>query len=320
MQESSAPDVTIHISSKSHLNLTFNLYQCGVRHLAPGAKLSIPADDTFTMLYANKGVGRLHLKDIGHPILPETVFFTFPDEDCRIDNPSQETLELAWLNFSGYGVENYLSRAGIHRILPVLPDKDGYTGRQFNYIIAASQKFPNRYCRMVSTLYDIFGHLLDLKPENQQMNYYDSADFAAVRAVSFIEHHYSRNISVDDIAAALGISRKHLYGIFNDVLKIPPKQYLIYYRIEKACLRLKSSDASIQEIAESVGYASQFYFAKEFKRLMHVSPSEYRKNPVPSELFSYQMYVPALRSVRSHGDYESGRSEPIFSDVQEESP
>jgi AraC-like DNA-binding protein len=100
---------------------------------------------------------------------------------------------------------------------------------------------------------------------------------------------------VDEIAAAVGISRKHLYSVFNDILKIPPKQYLIYYRIEKACTRLKSTDQSVQEIAESVGYSNQFYFSKEFKRLTGRSPSEYRKSPNRSEIFSYRSFLSTLK-------------------------
>ncbi len=170
---------------------------------------------------------------------------------------------------------------------------------------------------MMSSLYDIFGHFLELNPAEQQKSYVDSADFTAVRAVEFIEKNYDKDLSVNDIAKAVNISRKHLYNVFNDMFNIPPKQYLIYYRLEKACMRLKGSSSSIQEIAESVGYASQFYFAKEFKRLMKVTPSAYRKEPLPSEVFSYHMYVPAARADKRQGDFETGQNKKIFHDLDE---
>jgi AraC-like DNA-binding protein len=44
-----------------------------------------------------------------------------------------------------------------------------------------------------------------------------------------------------------------------------------------------------------VGYTNQFYFAKEFKRLTGMTPSEYRKNPQPRDLFSYRTFVPTLK-------------------------
>jgi AraC-like DNA-binding protein len=60
-------------------------------------------------------------------------------------------------------------------------------------------------------------------------------------------------------------------------------------------MRLRSTEQSVFEISESVGYANQFYFAKEFKRLTGLTPSEYRKSPNHSELFSYRTFVPTLQ-------------------------
>ena len=67
---------------------------------------------------------------------------------------------------------------------------------------------------------------------------------------------------------------------------------------------------SIQELAESVGYASPFYFAKEFQRLTGVTPSEYRKNPQVGEVFSYRTFVPAL--------HESAKDPALFLPIEEE--
>ncbi len=293
---------TIHISSKTHLNLTFNLYQCGSNEIPPGGILSIKAADTFTLVYVNRGSALLESNSLAYKLPAAHGFFSFPDLSYELENVNSEPLSVTWLCFSGYMVENYLNRANITRTKPVFTDDEGMVGEKLARLYAAAHKLPNRYCRMVSALYDIFSYLLDVNPTKQSDSYVDNADFFAVKAVDFIEHNYTRNISVEDIARALGISKKHLYGIFNNTLKISPKQYLIYYRIDKACMRLQLSSQSVLEISESVGYTNQFYFAKEFKRLTGLTPSEYRKNPQPRDLFSYRTFVPTLM------DNASGRS------------
>ena len=101
-------------------------------------------------------------------------------------------------------------------------------------------------------------------------------------------------ITVDDLANRLGITRKHLCAVFNRVLQITPKQFIILYRIEKACKLLLSSNQSIQEIAEAVGYTNQFYFSKEFKRIVGKSPSEYRNSKEKVEVFSYRSFLSTL--------------------------
>ncbi len=294
MDDNLSKNTTIHISSKSHLNLTFNLCQCGVNEIAPGHFLAISPSDIFTFMCVSAGDGLLETGGLAFKITTRQGFFAFPDTHYNLQNIGDVPLHITWLSFTGYLVENYLNRANIFRARPVFADPDGQVSARLEGIYAASQKLPNRYCRMMSMLYGIFSHLLDANPTRDE-GYVDSADFYAVRAVTYIEHNYAMNLSVDEIAAALGISRKHLYHVFNNTLKISPKQYLIYYRIEKACMRLKSSGQSVLEIAESVGYSNQFYFAKEFKRLTGVTPSEYRKTPQRSELFSYRTFVPTLR-------------------------
>jgi AraC-like DNA-binding protein len=65
--------------------------------------------------------------------------------------------------------------------------------------------------------------------------------------------------------------------------------------MEKACMRLKDSTRLIAEIADSVGYINQFYFAKEFKRLIGTTPTEYRNNPHELKIFNYKKAVPNLK-------------------------
>lgn len=295
MDETPIKNGTIHISSKSHLNLTFNLYQCGSNEIPPGGILSIKATDTFTLVYIHQGSGFLECNSLGYKLTACHGFFSFPDLGYELKNVENEPLLITWLCFSGYMVENYLNRANITRTKPQFSDAEGMAGEKISRLYAAAHKLPNRYCRMVSTLYDIFSYLLDVNPTKQSDSYVDNADFFAVKAVDFIEHNYTGDIAVEDIANALGISKKHLYSIFNETLKISPKQYLIYYRIDKACMRLQLSSQSVMEISESVGYTNQFYFAKEFKRLTGMTPSEYRKNPQPRDLFHYRTFVPTLR-------------------------
>lgn len=234
MDETPIKNTSIHISSKSHLNL----YQCGNNEIPPGGKLTVKADDIFTLVYANSGSALLESNGLAYKACASQGLFVFPDMQCELQNVQETPLEITWLSFSGYGIEFYLNRANITRPRPVFSDPEGQVGERLTRIYTAAHKLLNRYCRMVSGLYDIFSILLDMNPTKHGDKYVDSADFFAVKAVK-----YMRSITVDEIATMLGIS---------------PKQYLIAYRIEKACTRLKTSHQSVMKIAESVGYTNQF--------------------------------------------------------------
>ena len=81
-------------------------------------------------------------------------------------------------------------------------------------------------------------------------------------AIKYIQFNYSHDISVDDIAKAVGVSRS-------------PIDYLTGYRISEACSLLKNTGLSIAEIAVSVGFFDQFYFSRVFKKVKGVPPSKY---------------------------------------------
>lgn len=295
MDDQLTKNTTIYISSRTHLNLTFNLLQCGVNVFSPGGLLSVAPTDTFTVMCIRTGSILLESNGLAFRLTEQQGFFCFPDVQYNLQNLGDTTCELVWLTFTGYLVENYLIRANISRTRPVFADPDSEVVARLNRLYEASQHMPNRYCRMAAILYDTFSYLLDKNPTKNPDGGDSNTEFYAAKAVDYIERNYAKSLSVDEIATALGISRKHLYAIFNDAIKISPKQYLIYYRLEKACMRLKSTTQSVMEIAESVGYANQFYFAREFKRLVGSTPTEYRRNPDVTAIFSYRAFVPTLK-------------------------
>ena len=72
------------------------------------------------------------------------------------------------------------------------------------------------------------------------------------------------------------LSRKYLTKLFNEKMDNSPKNYLIQYRINKACRLLKQSTLSIQEVSHSVGYTDALVFSKIFKKVVGTCPREYR--------------------------------------------
>ncbi len=54
-----------------------------------------------------------------------------------------------------------------------------------------------------------------------------------------------------------------------------PKRFLLEYRIERACTLLVTTNCSIQEISNSVGFEDPFYFSRAFKDVKGMSPRQY---------------------------------------------
>ena len=96
-----------------------------------------------------------------------------------------------------------------------------------------------------------------------------------LNAIKYIQFNYSHDISIDDVAKSVGVSRSHLYRVFMLNVGKSPIDYLTEYRINEACKLLRAGSLSIAEVAVSVGFFDQFYFSRVFKRAKGVPPSKY---------------------------------------------
>ena len=103
----------------------------------------------------------------------------------------------------------------------------------------------------------------------------------AQRVIQYIKEHYSENINVRLIANALKISENYLSKVFKSIMHYSISEYLTQFRIKEACRLLKKSDNRINEVSEQVGYTDQRYFSVTFKRIMGVTPGNFRDGASP---------------------------------------
>ncbi len=102
---------------------------------------------------------------------------------------------------------------------------------------------------------------------------YSSVVFSAI---DMFEHDYSMPISIEETAMRLGMSVSAFIGRFRKETGDTPNVYLQKYRIRIAKRLLRSSQDTIQEIAEKVGIPDANYFVKCFKKISGTTPSAYR--------------------------------------------
>ena len=246
--------------------------------------------------YVNEGRGTATMSGSTGHIEKGKGFAVFSDDECVVTNMGGEVINITWVSFTGYLIEHYLHRAGVTNLHPVFNDDEGEIGRYMEHLYATSLKMPNRYCKMTADLYNIFGCLLDLKTGRGYGDENITPEFYVLSAIDCIERNLADGITVEELADKLNITRKELDKVFSTVLNISPKKYIIQVRINKALTALRKTNKSIAEIAKSVGYANQFYFAKEFKRITGKTPSEYRNSSDDVDLTEFASMRPVLNN------------------------
>uniref|UniRef100_UPI0040575C77 response regulator transcription factor n=1 Tax=Agathobacter sp. TaxID=2021311 RepID=UPI0040575C77 len=93
---------------------------------------------------------------------------------------------------------------------------------------------------------------------------------------SYIEEHYTEDISMHDMAKEMNYSDAYFCKLFKQCFKENFTAYLASYRIEKAKRLLEDMRMNIKDVGKAVGYADSNYFSRVFKRAEGCTPSEYR--------------------------------------------
>ncbi|MCI5774782.1 MAG: AraC family transcriptional regulator [Erysipelotrichaceae bacterium] len=93
----------------------------------------------------------------------------------------------------------------------------------------------------------------------------------------YINDHFKENITLEELSDITFVNKYHLVHSFTKFKGISPIQYVIKKRIEEAIMLLTTTDLSIQEIADVVGFSSCSYFTQAFKKSTNLSPIQYRK-------------------------------------------
>jgi two-component system, response regulator YesN len=99
-----------------------------------------------------------------------------------------------------------------------------------------------------------------------------------ILARNFVDKHYwNPELCLEDAAAELQISPGYLSRLMKRETGFSFVEYLNRIRVKKATLLMSDPAAKAFEVAERVGYRSQHYFSRAFKKVTGASPTDYRK-------------------------------------------
>jgi YesN/AraC family two-component response regulator len=157
----------------------------------------------------------------------------------------------------------------------------------------------NRYLRRIQDaknteeLTDIL-HIIVDRMSGQIFSFQGVRHASALRkAERYIWENYTRKISLQEIAAASGLSAPYFSTIFKEEMGENLSTYLNRLRVEKAATMLTESDLSLNEIAGACGFEDQSWFSKIFKNFIGMSPGKYREQGNSIHIITKIQYAPS---------------------------
>jgi AraC family transcriptional regulator len=113
--------------------------------------------------------------------------------------------------------------------------------------------------------------------------------------VEYIEEHLDAGLTLEQMAAAAHLSAYHFARQFKAATGAPPHQYVIARRVERAQQLLQpDDDLSLAEIAARAGFSDQSQFSHHFKRVVGVTPRQFRRNRLERRKSLQEPRPPAL--------------------------
>ena len=118
-------------------------------------------------------------------------------------------------------------------------------------------------------------------PRSSESDAFINPDHLVREAELYLQEHLKEPLSVPDVAAALGVSRRSLETSFQDVLGCSPHQKLIELRLDQAVALLTESPLPVEDIAAQCGFCHSPHLNRVFKKKYGMPPLAYRKDRQP---------------------------------------
>lgn len=257
-----------------------DLFLCyyGVEDCVPGHSLGPAVRAQYLLHYITAGEGSYTVNNRTYKLRKNQGFLIFPDTVVQYEASKDNPWSYMWIAFNGLKAETYLNYANLNNENLIFEySKDDALQEYIYEMLKIRELNQANDLRLEGLLYLFISKLIDSQKGLTNQKKYRTSEIYLEKAIEFIKDNYSNNIKINDIANHIGINRSYLTNIFKKNINTSPQEFLVDYRIDKACTLLKTSDLSIKSIANSIGYSDPLTFSKIFKKIKGESPKNYRE-------------------------------------------
>ena len=258
------------------------LFQFGWERCAPAHSFGPAARNHYLFHYILSGTGTLMADDSKgvtqtYSIKSMQGFMIFPNQITTYVADKQLPWEYVWLEFDGLRVKSLLDTIGLSLDKPVYHARNKNLREDMaNEMLYISRHKDESPFHLIGHLYLFLDYLLRSAADEQLEHGSKLREFYIHEALTYIEHNFQNEITIEDIAGVCGLNRTYFGKIFKEALGKTPQEFLLNYRMLKAAELLKLTSLSIGDGGLAVGYANQMHFSRAFKNNYGISPREWR--------------------------------------------
>lgn len=270
-----------------HFNLSPDnivLSECGIQQFLPGQGYRYVVTENFVLHYIESGRGFITINnktyysdDFNGYILRRGQTVTYSGDKI---NP----WKTYWIGITGTHFKEFLKKLQLNSIDTLSFKNDSEVIQIIKDICEEARSEAD--VSIFKYKYKTYQLLLALESEFKQEDFlvFDYEKDMTVQIYDYICKNYSNQLTIKELSQKFSISRNSLFANFKEKYQITPKQFILELQISKACQLLKETTLPIGNISDLVGFQDYFVFFKAFKKMIDLSPSDYRKSDISKEI------------------------------------
>ncbi len=229
------------------------------------------------LVYCTKGSGIVMISNEQIPVSNEQ-FFVIPEEEkFKFYSVITEDSRLMIVQFNGKNSKLLGKEFSVVRnLIPSVNNMVANREMLFDEILNnLSKGFHDENLEYVNFC---FGHLLAtfIYANRTSEDVEAESNPVVTRAINFLNKNLDKKLTLNQLAAEVGYSPTYLTTIFKNEANYSPISYFSHLKILKACEFLDYTNMKVKEISFQLGYSDPYYFTKDFKKKMGMSPRNYR--------------------------------------------
>lgn len=236
--------------------------------------------EEYMMIYCTGGKGSVLSGAKNFEIAANQYIVVSASSQYTIQSDPTYPWTIYWINFRGAKAKIYASAMNTPKvILPEVYSRIEERLELFESIISLM----NGHISIEKLNYAniLFAHFMasylyaDLFKE-QQPKGTTQAQTLVNRVTHYMSENIEKTLTLKELADYAGYCRSYFYRNFMNEIGISPIDYFIKMKINKASIYLIKSTMSISQISAKLGFNSADYFSKTFKRVVGITPTEFR--------------------------------------------
>ena len=232
------------------------------------------------LFYVVDGKGEFNIQGQRFPVKANDFVIINPQEEHTELSSPDEPLEYIVLGIRGLSFSNLtpVSEGGHPFSFFNLRDEQKDILRYLNAMVQEATSQQMSYELVCHNLLEI---LLIKILRHQHFDLEVGKQSKATKDISFIKHYletyYHESIQLEDLASMTHLSRFYISHSFKKEIGMSPMEYLIDIRIKESKILLRTTNYSISQVADIVGFTTPTYFSKQFRKSTGISPTDYRE-------------------------------------------